>query len=391
MKLSVAQVLSTIGRALIGAGLIILLFVAYQLWGTNIHEAQAQGQLRGQFDDSIGNIEESTQAALDKIKLTASTSSTALPAGDGTSSTTATAPPPTTAVPDEIVRLVYPQEGEPLAVIRIPKIGVKRVVVEGTEVEDLKRGPGHYTETPIPGQRGNVAIAGHRTTYGAPFQDIDKLTVGDEILITGVLGDAVYRVDKDPFIVQPTQVEVLDDYGDSRLTLTACHPKLSAAQRIVVVAKLVSTPLAEVPRGTSRTVKLTSSTLAAADTAATTTGVTTTSRGDAVTTSQGEGVTTSTTTDASGTSLITVPVPTTAAPDLQQGLAGDRSALAPAGGWALICAAIGVLAWYTGRRWQARRGIGRLRKFAVYALVSPVFLFFLYLCFTNVDRVLPAY
>ena len=122
-----------------------------------------------------------------------------------------------------------------MARIRIPDIGVDKIVVEGVQVSDLKRGPGHYPDTPLPGQPGNAAIAGHRTTYGAPFNRLDELEPGDEILVTTAQGAFRYEVQRQ-LIVSPDQVEVLDDFGDDRLTLTACHPKYSARQRIVVVA-----------------------------------------------------------------------------------------------------------------------------------------------------------
>jgi len=102
---------------------------------------------------------------------------------------------------------------------------------------DLKKGPGHYPGTPLPGQEGNAAIAGHRTTYGAPFHRLDELEPGDEITVTTVQGEFTYIV-AETLIVSPTQVDVLEDKGDNRLTLSACHPKYSARQRIIVVSKL---------------------------------------------------------------------------------------------------------------------------------------------------------
>ena len=119
-----------------------------------------------------------------------------------------------------------------------------------SSLPDLKKGPGHYPESPLPGQEGNAAIAGHRTTYGAPFNRIDELEPGDEITVQTVQGEFTYVV-KEQQIVSPDQVEVLEDKGDNRLTLTACHPKYSARQRIVVVAELApdETPLPRPPRG----------------------------------------------------------------------------------------------------------------------------------------------
>ena len=127
--------------------------------------------------------------------------------------------------------------GEALGRIRIPEIDVNKVVVEGTDGGSLREGPGHYPETPLPGIRGTVAIAGHRTTYGAPFRDVDKLEKGDEIAVEMPYGRFVYEVEKTE-IVDPSATYVTRRVGHDRLVLTACHPKYSAEQRIVVFARL---------------------------------------------------------------------------------------------------------------------------------------------------------
>ena len=129
------------------------------------------------------------------------------------------------------------ENGDPLGRIRIPAIGVSDVFVEGTDAGDLRRGPGHYPATPLPGQRGTVAIAGHRTTYGAPFHDVDDLDPGDRIELDMPYGRFTYRVER-LRIVAPTAVEVTDRVSFDRLVLSACHPLYSAAQRIIVFAKL---------------------------------------------------------------------------------------------------------------------------------------------------------
>jgi sortase A len=129
------------------------------------------------------------------------------------------------------------ENGDPLGRIRIPAIGVSDVFVEGTDAGDLRRGPGHYPATPLPGQRGTVAIAGHRTTYGAPFHDVDDLDPGDRIELDMPYGRFTYRVER-LRIVAPTATEVTDRVGFDRLVLSACHPLYSAAQRIIVFAKL---------------------------------------------------------------------------------------------------------------------------------------------------------
>jgi sortase A len=110
-------------------------------------------------------------------------------------------------------------------------------VIEGTKTGDLRKGPGHYGDTPLPGQRGTVAIAGHRTTYGAPLRTIDKLRRGDPIQIEMSYGRFTYRVEKTR-IVDPSEVSVKRRVAYDRLILSACHPLYSAAQRIVVFARL---------------------------------------------------------------------------------------------------------------------------------------------------------
>jgi sortase A len=135
-------------------------------------------------------------------------------------------------------------EGDPLGRIRIPKIGVSAVFVEGTATADLRNGPGHYPGTPLPGERGTVGIAGHRTTYGAWFRRINQLDPGDRIELTMGYGRFTYRVERTR-IVPPTAVWVTHRVSYDRLILSACHPLYSAAKRIVVFARLVDT----LPRG----------------------------------------------------------------------------------------------------------------------------------------------
>ena len=132
--------------------------------------------------------------------------------------------------------------GDPVGKLLIDRIGLSSVVVEGTDAGDLRKGPGHYPGTPLPGQRGTVAIAGHRTTYGAPFRKIDKVRPGEEIVVVMPYGRFTYKVERTR-IVPPTAVWVTQRVSYDRLILSACHPLYSAAKRIVVFAKLVrSTP-----------------------------------------------------------------------------------------------------------------------------------------------------
>ena len=129
-------------------------------------------------------------------------------------------------------------KGDAIARIDLPTIDKVTYVVEGTDTASLRKGPGHYPKTPLPGERGTVAVAGHRTTYGAPFRKIDKLRRGDRITVAMPDGTFVYRVDRTR-IVDDGAVWVINDVGHDQLVLTACHPLHSAAQRVVVFARFI--------------------------------------------------------------------------------------------------------------------------------------------------------
>ena len=198
-------------------GAIILLFVAWQLWGTSIGEHHAQDQLAAQFE----------------AKVRTGTGVPKLASGSKT------------AKPGEVQLLPAP----PVSRIRhwgawwraltIPKIGLNQYVVSGTAAAQLAEGPGHYVGTALPGQAGNVAIAGHRTTNGAPFNRLAELAPGDPIYLTTTWGEKLtYAVSQTPYAVSPSDVAVLDSFGDNRLTLTTCNPEFSVAQRLIVVAHL---------------------------------------------------------------------------------------------------------------------------------------------------------
>jgi sortase A len=144
------------------------------------------------------------------------------------------------------------QEGDSLTRIKIPTIGVNVVVVEGTSADSLRAGAGHYKGTPLPCEIGNVSIAGHRTTYGRPFADLDLLHPGDEITLETPIGSCRYSVLAAPqgrnaldekgaaFVVDPTDTSVVTRTDTAQLTLTTCHPKGSAAKRLVIQAALIT-------------------------------------------------------------------------------------------------------------------------------------------------------
>ena len=128
--------------------------------------------------------------------------------------------------------------GDALTRIKIPAIGVDVVVVEGTTMSALRAGAGHYPQTPLPCEPGNVAIAGHRTTYGKPFHNLDRLKPGDTITLETPIGSCTYEMMAAPFIVAPSETRVIDATPVPTLTLTTCHPKGSARQRLVVQAQM---------------------------------------------------------------------------------------------------------------------------------------------------------
>ncbi len=300
--MTLAKVLGILGRALLFAGFIILAFALHQLWGTGIQEARAQDDLRDELRPALRAREQADTPTL-----------------PGTT-------PPTTAPPTTPVR------GDAVAILRIPRIGVDKAVVEGVSRADLREGPGHYPGTPLPGQPGNAAIAGHRTTYGAPFYRLDQLSPGDVITVTTPQGEFRYIVEGKE-VVRPSQGEALDPTLDNRLTLTTCHPRFSASKRLVVTATLQSRPAPAPPP----------------DPAAAAPGG-----------PGGEGE---------------------LAAGEDPGLEGDSSALAPAILWGAIAATVAGITWGLGRAW---------RRWPAYLLGVPAFLAVLFVCFEYVGRLLPA-
>lgn len=186
------RVLGAIGGTFIATGVLMLLFVAYQLWGTGLSEQRAQSDLQRTFTSQLPSM---------------------------------------------------PLYGDPVTRIEISKIGVDKIVVAGVDFKALEKGPGLFDGSPLPGQVGNVAIAGHRTSFGAPFSRLNELTLGDEIVLTRAGSTFTYIVSEKPFIVKPSQTEVVRtlDNKTAQLTLVTCHPKWTSANRLIVKAKLEST------------------------------------------------------------------------------------------------------------------------------------------------------
>jgi len=234
-------VTGVLGRILLGGGVLILLFVAYQLWGTGIAESHSQAVLRQKFDTELHHVGQHPPSS--------------------TTTTTAKTPTTTSAPGDQPTvgaTIAAPNEGNPVGVLHIAKLALDKVIVQGTSEDDLRQGPGHYPGTPLPGEQGNAAIAGHRTTYGAPFYNLDELHPGDLIGITTVQGSFTYRV-TDSLVVNPSDTAVVANTTKPELTLTTCNPRFSASQRLVVHALLTTAPAPTLqppkaaPRGASGT------------------------------------------------------------------------------------------------------------------------------------------
>lgn len=211
------KALRVTGNVFILIGATFLFFVVYELIGTSAITAGHQRALATEFEEPDD----------DPVVVEPS------PSPEPTETKEPEAPPPPP-----------PKLGSPIARLRIPSIDVDMIVVEGTSLDELAKGPGHYRETPLPGQRGPVGIAGHRTGWGSPFIDLDRLGRGDRIIIE--LKDDqrfVYEV-TNTRVVDPGDVWVLN--GDPRsdaeysLTLTTCTPKYTSRNRLIVWADQVS-------------------------------------------------------------------------------------------------------------------------------------------------------
>ena len=403
-----SRILGGLGRFFISLGVLTLLFVAYQLWGTGIMTAQAQNALESDFEDLLAEAGAPADPEADVAAAPPETDETDAASGSVDAG-------PTRADLRRTARLLWQPDGKPVAQIFAPDIDLDWTVVAGVTSDALTNGPGHYTSTPMPGQPGNASIAGHRTTWGAPFNRIDEFDPGDEITVRTVQGTFVYRVVEQDnglgyFIVTPDRVDVLDQdftVHPDRLTLTACHPKFSAAQRIIVVAELVGEPAPFIgpPGGEG----LSEAVLASEDVGGD--GAQTPADGDAAPGAEGDGQA-ATETDASdpgeadtveettGTddagdtadmdTVAAAPIgdqgdPTGAlvvADDFGEGLNGDSSAILPSITWGLAALAIWGTAAFAAARW---------RRIPAYAVSVVPFFAVLFVCFMHIDQAIPSY
>jgi sortase A len=222
----IVRAIGILGRIFVGAGLILLFYTAYLLWGTGVYTKQEQQRAATEL---------ARNPIVKEEHLTGGNIPPARPAGSA--------------------RL-----GDPLFTLKIPKIGLETIVVQGVGKEELKKGPGHFpdcNERPgtsecvpdakWPGEGGNVPISGHRTTYGAPFFRLNELEKGD--VIDFVSGRARYRYKvRETKIVDPiTGFREVEQHGRDEVTLTTCHPRFTAAQRMVIHGDYMGASLVSAP------------------------------------------------------------------------------------------------------------------------------------------------
>jgi len=238
---AVMRAIRIVGWTAIVSGLLILGFVAQQLFVTTWFAEQQQDALAEEAQEHFATTEVAEVAYVRPASQTTTEDGTVVdsPNGDGSQVSTPEGSEPRTLLVEEAA-----PEGEAFAVVRVPSIERLEegwTVVEGVGVRDLKNGAGHMPTTPLPGLPGNSVISGHRTTYGAPFHEFDTLEVGDIIEVDTAIGTHTYGV-REVQIVRPTDVWVTDPREGSWLTLTTCHPKFSSRQRLIVFAELVDGP-----------------------------------------------------------------------------------------------------------------------------------------------------
>ena len=344
--------LGRLRSSLIMLGLLMFLFVGYQLWGTGIEEAQSQNKLENRF----------TEIAV----ASSPTSSTSI-------APSISEPPLDTAVapPEPIVI----DEGDPIANIDMPTIGVSKYVVAGVQTADLKKGPGHYPGTPFPGELGNASIAGHRTTYGEPFRHLDDLNLGDPIIITDLMGRKFTYLVTNQQVVGATDswVVATTDRTKAILTLTTCHPEFSAKQRLIISAELDLT----------QSDIATSPAAIYADDNADTTTVPSTAvvTSEVATTVAAETTTVTTTTTTVPAIVIDESNNSESADALSRGWFSDLSAIPQTLLWGLCELLIVMGAWQVAKKYRNRM-IGAVIGFIPFFVV-------LYFVFQNVNRLLP--
>jgi sortase A len=374
------------GRTLIAVGLLLFAFVAYQLWGTGIEQARSQSELADRF----GALQQQALAVTGPASTgtnPATSSATSSPATSSPATAaiaTAVAPPtaPPTGLPPVATTIAPPvveiAPGDPVARLRIPTLGVDQTIVSGVGRKDLEAGPGHFRTTPLPGQNGNAAVAGHRTTFGEPFRRLDELDTGDRIEVTDVFGRTYVYLVAEAFVVAPTDVKVLEDRGRPELTLVTCDPPFTADRRLIVRAVLDPAGSAVVAPVTLPATPATTAvpmTLPGGSDVATTAGGTTAGGTDGGSDAPVEAVPT-------GQSTPRPEDQAESADAFGQTWFADTGAWPGVIGWGLGLGVIGLSAWRISRR-AGRNWVGALVAVAPFAAT-------LYFFFQHVNRLLPA-
>ncbi len=247
--------LTWLSRSVLVAAIALLAFGGFRFWQNGAAVAERQNVLEGSFERRLdlaasGLPLEALAAPADEPVVDTTDPVSADDDGDDPrmavpsnvyASAEIAAPVPAEAAGSGFLRELAPAQGEVLGRLTIPAIELEWMIIEGVDLEFLESGPGHMGWTPVPGQPGNSVISGHRTTFGAPFHDLDQLAPGDWIRVETLAGTHIYEV-YDTVIVPPDGVWVTQQWGGAWLTLTTCHPKGSAAERLVVFAELVMSP-----------------------------------------------------------------------------------------------------------------------------------------------------
>jgi sortase A len=236
-------VAGVLGELMLTAGVVLLLFVTWQLFGTGIATARAQHSLRTELTQQWAHSATGSGAAGGTTTGggTGDTGSGSTGGGTATGAHHGAALPIAPGDPQ-------PADGKPLAVLTIPRLSDSWVVVEGVTLNDLALGPGHYPGTAMPGKVGNFAVAGHRATHDQPFAFLDQVRVGDRLIVRVATRVFVYRVTR-TYITVPTAVNVLDPVPgrpgvkptQRRITLTTCNPRWGHTSRLIVYGVLEQT------------------------------------------------------------------------------------------------------------------------------------------------------
>ncbi|MGB8861893.1 MAG: sortase [Ilumatobacteraceae bacterium] len=383
-------VVGGIGKTLITLGLLMFAFVGYQLWGTGIQTARAQDSLENEFQRKL---EATTTLAPTTLPPTTVPPTTIAPNGSQPPPDTTVAPTTTVTVP--IAPPPPSKGGEPIAHLEIPSIGLEWFVVQGVTKNDLKNGPGHFRETPMPGELGNAAIAGHRTTYGAPFEDLDLVAIGDPITVQTLTGTFVYSV-TDSFVVEADEygeVASTDDPTVATLTLVTCTPKYTSRQRLAVRAVLsevqegqvMAPPPVTLPPDTENLPdELAETTTIAATSTDGTINPTDTTPTDTASTGTAATPTATTVAGTDGSTTDTEPAAAGTGP-IDDGFSGgwfdDSAAVPDAIFWGLALLAVGIGAYFVGKRFK--------RLYVCFLVGFFPFVVVLYFFFENVNRLLP--